>query len=317
MHATLFYVAWIAAASGREAPLAAAGCATPDPPLAALGASSPGWNRGGECALERTVPGPWLPGTVMRVPVVVHIIMDGSCTNGNLSDAAVTSQIEVLNEDFRALPGTNGASGFDSGIEFFLATVAPDGQPTTGITRDCNSTWHADQGQYWNTLAWNPRRYLNLYTNTANNARGYVPFLPAAPTAAVGQPQDRVVINWLAFGRGGPVPAHADGRTATHEIGHYLGLFHTYFEGCGVADPPGCYTSGDRICDTAPDPAAHDVCPTGATGCGGFVAPIENYMELTDDLCLTGFTAEQAQRMRCTLSSFRNGLAVLTPTVTE
>src|SRR6185436_17282606 len=221
MHATLLYLAWIAAAgSAQKEPLPAPVCATPDPARSLFGGPSPtGWNRGGECSMDRTVPGPaWLPGPVLRIPVVVHVIMDASCTNGNLSDATVESQIQVLNEDFRALPGSNGAAGFDTGIEFFLATIGPDGQSTTGITRDCNATWYADQGQYWTTLAWNPRRYLNLYSNTAANARGYVPFLPSSSPDMVGQTQDRVVINWLAFGVGGTVPTHAHGRTATHEI---------------------------------------------------------------------------------------------------
>jgi hypothetical protein len=161
-------------------------------------------------------------------------------------------------------------------------------------------------GAYWETLAWDPHRYVNLYTNTANGARGYVPFLPADNGGAnVGSSADRVVINHLAFGTGGPVPTHADGRTSTHELGHYLGLYHPYLNGCGVATPPGCYTTGDLLCDTPPDATSHSGCAAGATSCGGFPVPITNYMELTDDLCMTGFTLEQAQRMRCTLPSFR------------
>jgi hypothetical protein len=304
--ATLVYSAGPLAAADRW-------CGTPELPSSSVlrDGAAPGTDAADtDCSMTRTVPGPvWLPTHVLRIPVVVHVIRDGACRNGSLTDAAVASQIAVLNEDFRAMAGTNGGQGVDTQIEFFLATTDPQGRPTAGITRSCNSTWYADRGQYWNTLAWDPRRYLNVYTNTAANARGYVPFLPAAPTAAVGQKQDRVVINWMAFGRGGPIPHHAAGRTATHEIGHYLGLFHPYYEGCGVADAPACYTTGDRICDTAPDAAAHDVCPVGATGCGGFLAPIDNYMELTDDLCLTGFTLEQAHRMRCTLATYRSTLA--------
>jgi hypothetical protein len=269
-----------------------------------------GTRGGSDCSLDQTVPGPqWLPTTILRIPVVVHVIADATCANGNIPDAAVTSQIEILNEDFRAIPGSNGEQGVDARVEFFLATVDPQGNPTSGITRDCNATWYADQGQYWLTLAWDPARYMNIYTNTAAGARGYVPFLPADPAAQVGQPADRVVINWLAFGRNGPFPPHDQGRTATHEVGHYLGLFHPYFQGCGIADPPACYTTGDRICDTPPDAASHDKCPLGVTSCGGVPVPIENYMELTDDLCMTGFTLEQVQRTRCTLATYRPGLA--------
>jgi hypothetical protein len=263
-----------------------------------------------DCSLESTVPGPrWGARGLLRLPVVVHVIADAACANGNLSDDAVVSQIAILNEDCRALAGTPGAAGADTQIAFYLADRDPQGNPTNGITRHCNATWYADQGEYWQTLAWNPARYINVYTNSAAGSRGYVPFLPADPAGSVGLPRDRVVINWLAFGRNGPVPAHDQGRTATHELGHFLGLFHTYYEGCGLADEPDCYTSGDRLCDTPPNASEHSGCPTNAVGCGGVPAPVSNYMELTDDTCLTGFTAEQAQRMRCTLGTYRIALA--------
>ena len=158
-------------------------------------------------------------------------------------------------------------------------------------------------------MAWDPHHYLNLYSNTAAGARGYVPELPANGEGAfVGLDSDRVVVNWLTFGRDSPFPPHDQGRTATHEVGHYLGLFHPYFGGCGTATVPDCYTTGDRICDTQPDEISHDKCPVGATSCSGTPVPIENYMELTDDLCMSGFTFEQAGRMRCTLATYRTQL---------
>ena len=263
-----------------------------------------------DCTLDITIPGPrWQPTQVLRIPIVVHVITDDDCTTGDVSDALIESQIAVLDEDFRALAATPGAQGTDTKIEFFLATQTPDGQATTGVTRHCNATWYRDQGDYWTTLAWDPDRYLNLYTNTAANARGYVPFLPAEPAAPVGDSQDRVVINWLAFGRNGPFPPYDRGRTATHEIGHYLGLLHPYYESCGIDEAPDCYTTGDRICDTAPAETSHKGCPIGAVSCNGAPPPITNYMELTDDSCMTGFTAEQARRMRCTLGTYRPLLA--------
>lgn len=265
-----------------------------------------------DCAATTSNPSSdYDPRNVLTIQVVVHIIQNDGCVAGGLSDAQVASQIEVMNEDFRALAGTPGSGGVDAQIEFALATVDPQGNPTTGITRDCNTVWYNDPSpcQYCATLAWDPTRYLNLYTNTAANARGYVPFLPAAPGAGVGTNLDRVVINTLAFGRPGPVPAHAGGRTVTHEVGHYLGLYHVYFNGCGVATPPDCYATGDLLCDTLPDAADHHGCPLDTTQCGGVTAPVENYMELSDDTCLERFTLEQVRRMRCTLQHFRPGLA--------
>lgn len=300
----------VALLAGSSPPHSGGSCAAPETPPATLSRSF----LSTDCSLESTVPGPqWQPTSLLRIPVVVHVIADGTCTNGNITDAAVISQIAVLNEDFRALAGTPGGAGVDSQIEFFLATEDPAGNPTTGITRSCNTTWYQDKGSYWLTLAWDPTRYLNIYTNTAAGARGYVPFLPADPLSAVGQPQDRAVINWLAFGRNGPHPPFDQGRTVTHEVGHFLGLFHTYYAGCGVATAPDCYTTGDRLCDTPPNATSLHGCHVSATSCTGVPVPVQNYMQLSNDTCMTGFTAEQAQRMRCTLATYRPTLAVPSP----
>lgn len=298
-------------------------CATPDargavgvgapmtPRLAPAGLEALGMGFPADCAFDASNPSAvYEPTFLFTVTVVVHVIQDGSCTNGALTDEQVESQIAILNEDFQALPGTNGAAGNYSGIRFVLATEDPDGLPTTGITRTCNTTWYNDDGTYYDSLAWDPVHYLNLYTSSASGARGYVPFLPAEGGGSmVGSNADRVVINHLAVGRDGPFPPHHQGRTATHEIGHFLGLFHPYLNGCGTATAPECYATGDLLCDTPPDAASHGDCQVGATSCGGVPVPIENYMELTDDLCLTEFTPEQVRRMRCTLTHYRPDLA--------
>jgi Pregnancy-associated plasma protein-A len=262
-----------------------------------------------DCSFAITVPGPqWQPTSVLRIPVVVHIITDAGCTTGAVSDQTVANQIAALNEDYRATPGTPGQAGVDSKIEFALATIDPAGRPTTGITRDCNATWYRDKGGYYTTLAWDTSRYMNVYVNTAAGSRGYT-FLPADPASPRGTSADRIVINQLAFGRPGPFAPYNKGRTLTHESGHYLGLFHTYFEGCGIATAPSCYTTGDRLCDTAPNATSHKGCPA-VTACGNVPAPVTNYMELTDDACMTGFTAEQVQRMRCSLATYRPQLTM-------
>jgi len=242
---------------------------------------------------------------IYEIPVVVHII-EHSNGSGQISDALVHSQIDVLNEDFRALAGTPGAPGYDVGIQFVLASTDPAGNPTTGITRTVNDTWFADGGGYWNTLAWDTARYMNVYTNQAGGNLGYVPNLPQGGLA--GDPSDRIVILWSAFGRGASGgPPYDQGRTLTHEVGHYLGLEHTFDGGCAGATAPGCYSTGDLVCDTASEANPNYGCPAGAASCGSS-DPIENYMDYSDDTCMELFTAEQSHHMRCSLLGYRSTL---------
>lgn len=261
--------------------------------------------RGGgqaDCTFTFTSPAAIYDPSVVkyRIPVVVHVLRHSNGVTGDISPAMVQSQIAILNEDFLALVGSNGQAGTDIQIEFRLATVDPSGNPTTGITYSDNTTWFNDGGSYWNTLAWDTNRYLNIYTNTASGALGYVPDLPQGGIA--GANFDRVVILWSAFGRNAPIgPPFDQGRTATHEVGHYLGLEHTFSNGCGSATA--CYTSGDLICDTKPQSIPTTGCSDGQS-CG-IPDPIHNYMDYSDDLCMTQFTPEQARRMRCSLEHYR------------
>ena len=280
-------------------------CGTPDPRLLP---GVPGIDSPGDCTLSRTIPdAQYDPSAgVYRIPVVVHIIQrtDG---RGSMPDSRVLSQIEVLNEDFRALDGSLGAPGTDTAIEFFLATEDPDGNPTTGITRSTNNTWYDDRGSYWDVLAWDTNRYMNIYTNSARGFLGYVPNLPQG--GIVGRPEDRVVVNHDAFGRGAPLRPFDLGRTATHEVGHYLGLYHTFDGGCGTSS---CNTTGDVICDTNGQSSPTFGCPTSSRSCGQ-PAPFDNYMDYSDDRCMNKFTAEQALRMRCTLENYRGQLYQTAP----
>jgi len=264
-----------------------------------------------DCSQFGTNPLPEYDGPlVYEIPVVVHVVMDDSCTLGEVSDEMVATQIDILNEDFLGILGGNGEEGNKTLLRFRAAKVDENGDPTNGITRTCDTTYYNDGGAYYNELSWDPNRYMNLYTNN-NPFLGYVPFLPAdAGGAFVGSDSDRVVVLWSSFGRDSVFVPYNWGRTSTHEVGHYLGLEHTFSGGCGVSEPPGCYASGDLICDTnAESGPIFSPCFLGVGDSCGSVDPSDNYMDYSDDLCMNKFTVEQTRRMRCTLENYRVDLA--------
>jgi hypothetical protein len=257
-----------------------------------------------DCGYNTTAPkARYAPSFIYEIPVVVHVIQNNS-GKGAISAAMVRSQIEVLNEDFRARQGTPGAPGFDTRIQFHLATKDPNGANTTGITNSTNNQWFRDRGSYWNTLAWDTNRFLNIYTNSGGGSLGYVPDIPQSGTL-VGSKSDRIVIAWDSFGRNSPGAPYNQGRTLTHEVGHYLGLLHTFDNRCGTS---ACNTTGDLICDTNPVNSPNYGCPSQASSCNT-TDPFHNYMDYGDDTCLWEFTSEQTRRMRCTVEHWRPNLA--------
>ena len=286
-------------------------CGTPERDIREMLSGSTSSPAPSDCSQNSTNPfSDYAPEDLLEIPVVVHIIMDDACADGVISDAMVQSQIDILNEDFLALGGTKGANGTDAQIQFVLADEDPLGQATNGITRTCDSFWFNDNGTYWNSLNWDPNRFLNIYTNTAGGFLGYAAFLPAdGGGSRVGDPDDRVVILWTAFGRDSDMSPFDQGRTATHEVGHYLGLEHTFYppSSCGSQSAPGCYSDGDLICDTLPQASPNFGCPASASSCSTS-DPFHNYMDYTDDLCMEEFSPEQTRRTRCSLEHYRPNL---------
>lgn len=269
-------------------------------------------------------------GEVYRIPVVVHVIHDGEPlgTGRNISDTQIQSQIEVLNEDFRRKAGTPGWNnhprGADVQIEFVLAKRDPSGNLTTGIVRWNRNTqgWNAPpydfnymNGTIKPATQWDPNRYLNIWVaDLSGSILGYAQFpdlsglLGMPGDAGVGvctqtANTDGVVILSSVFGSalkgnfsGMSAPYHL-GRTTTHEVGHWLGLRHTWGDGdCTV----------DDFCDDTP------LCDDQLYGCRAHPAPaciagerrmIENYMDYSDDGCMNIFTIDQAVRMRIVLEN--------------
>ncbi len=241
--------------------------------------------------------------TVIRIPVVVHILYKES--SQNISDAQVLSQLRVLNADF-------GRRNADTGntperfrgvagsvpIEFVLATVDPEGRSTTGIIRKAtNSTYfYSDDRIKYSAQggddAWDSRSYLNIWVGNMRGVLGY----SSVPGCAADK--DGVVIAASAFGTINTAAPYHLGRTAIHEIGHWLGLKHiwgdTYCGDDGVSDTPqqGNFTGG---------------CPTGfRTSCNNAATGdmYMNFMDLTNDACMNIFTRGQRDRI---LAGFTTG----------
>ena len=241
------------------------------------------------------------PTFIYEIPVVFHVIQNTS-GSGYLSPSQIQDQVDILNEDFQAMAGTPGSPGTNAMISFRLATTDPQGNSSTGITYTTNNSWFSDSGNYYNTLAWDTNLYLNIYTNTAGGYLGYVPDFPQSGNL-VGSARDRVVVAYSAVGY--TSGSYNLGRTTTHEVGHYLGLYHTFDGGCGSSS--NCYGTGDLICDTNTQSGPTWGCPSNSSSCGN-ANPFHNYMDYSDDVCMWEFTPEQSNRMRCTLENWRPDL---------
>ncbi len=290
-----------------QADPAVARCRTPAPQRSAtLG--------DGDCPIDRHRVNPDNdPDLEYQIPVVVHILMDDSCSLGAVDDAQVHAQIRVLNEDFRALPDSNGALGEDSRISFVLADRDPEGRPSSGITRTCNTAAHTGSSVVRNELLWAPHFYLNLFVFDIEDAAGFVYFFPSQDNGGrVGSSSDIVAVDFKNFGVFDRGEGLDFGRTATHEIGHYLGLDHTFYPqfDCPAGEFPDCYTQGDLLCDTPPEshPFRGGCDGDIEASCGQTTRPFDNYMNYSDDICMTRFTPEQINRMRCSLRRYRPNL---------
>lgn len=251
----------------------------------------------------------YLDGKTYVIQVVMHVVSNSQGT-GNITDDQVKSQIQILNEDYQALSNTHGAPGNNASIEFVLARFDPQGNPTTGIDRVTNDTYfeEGDSGTsaMKTALHWDTSKYLNLYSNDLDGQGllGYATFPWDRAKNTSNMSVDGVVLAYQSVGNNPAYTPYDLGASATHEIGHWLGLFHTFQSGCGTASAP--YTSGDLLADTVREKTANYGCAVVVDGCNDNMnAPIENYMDYSQDACMTTFTNEQIDRMRCGINNYR------------
>jgi len=228
---------------------------------------------------------------VTTIPIVFHVVYRTS--SENISDAQIQSQLDVLNEDFRRLnsdaDGT-WSQAADTEIEFCLATVDPDGNATTGITRTSTSvsSFGTNDGMKFNSSggkdAWPAGDYLNFWVcNIGGGILGYAQF-PGGSAAT-----DGVVCDYRYTGTIGTATAPFNlGRTATHEVGHWLNLRHIWGDG-------GCSVD-DFVSDTPTSDGPNYGCTPSHVSCSS-TDMVQNYMDYSDDACMNLYTLGQKNRM--------------------
>lgn len=223
------------------------------------------------------------------INVYVHVINKGSgLANGDVPDSQITDQIQVLNDAYKA-----------TGWTFKLVST----------DRTTNSTWYTmtpgstAERQAKSALRKGTAADLNLYTaNIGQGLLGWATF----PSDYTSSPtQDGVVVLFTSLPGGTAVP-YDEGDTGTHEVGHWMGLYHTFQGGCSRDSSGG----GDQVSDTPAEKTAAYGCPSTSTNTCKFIPgndPVTNFMDYVDDACMFQFTAGQDTRMDEMFTTYRYG----------
>ena len=221
--------------------------------------------------------------TGANINVYFHVVNKGSgIANGDVPTSMITSQMNVLNSAFAG-----------TGWSFTLVST----------TRTTNTTWYngcygSSETAMKSALRQGTADDLNIYScNPSGGILGYATF-PSSYTSSPSR--DGVVILYASM-PGGTAAPYNEGDTGTHEVGHWMGLYHT-FQG-------GCSANGDFVSDTPAEKSPAYGCPSGRNTCTGSkypgFDPIENFMDYTDDYCMWKFTTGQDARMDSQFTTYR------------
>jgi Pregnancy-associated plasma protein-A/Bacterial pre-peptidase C-terminal domain len=254
--------------------------------------------------------------SVVTIPVVFHIVYNTAAQN--VSDAQIQSQMRVLNEDFRKLnanansiPSVFRPLAADTEINFVLAKQDPSGAATTGIVRKQTSTTKFIDEKVMSAATggsniWDSKRYLNIYVCNLPDYLGFA-YYPGVPANI-----DAAVINFKAFGTMGTAVAPYNlGKTAVHEVGHWLNLDHIWGDDEDSNDVCG---GTDHVADTpnqGEDNSGTPSFPTISCGNTPHGDMFMNYMDYSDDVALNMFTLGQKARMQAlfAVGGARRGIA--------